>query len=67
MTPWGGRESYGMACHARTGREDTPAVCPYAGGLGCGASVLVAGFVGAGQVVLPGCPGGAGMTLRGEV
>ena len=45
--------------------ENTPAVCPYTGGLGCRASVLVAGFVGAGQVVLPGCPVGAGHDVDG--
>jgi len=63
----------GMTCpYERSGAR---AVCLYTGGVGCGALVLVAGFVGAGQVVLPGftfgqslrsCPVGAGHDVEGE-
>jgi len=50
------------------------AVCPYTGRLGCGASVLVVSFAGAGQVVLPGFTSSvallasafARMTVRGR-
>jgi len=62
----------GMTCPY--GRSGARAVCPYTGGLGCGALVLVVSFVGAGQVVLPGFTSSvaslasafAGMTVMGR-